>query len=84
MRSDSPAAAIRSRASACCSVDSVIDRTVAPRRGGADRELAPAGADLEHPGAGADAGDVEQPLDLPDLGAGQVAVVVARRRAPDE
>ena len=43
--------------------------------GGADRELAPAGADLEHPGALADAGDVEQPLDLAHLRLRQVGRV---------
>ena len=36
--------------------------------GGPDRELAPAGADLEEPGAGADARAVEEPFDLADLG----------------
>ena len=40
--------------------------------GGADRELAPAGADLEHPGALGDAGLVEQPLDLAALRLGEV------------
>ena len=53
--------------------------TRAPRRGGADRELAPAGADLEDPGALADAGLVEQPLDLAGLGLEQVVVPAGRR-----
>ena len=50
-RSASPAAAIRASASAFCSVESVIVRTRRAPPGGPDRELAPAGADLEHPGA---------------------------------
>ena len=49
--------------------------------GGADRELAPAGADLEHPGALADAGLVEQPLDLARLRLGERLAVAALGRA---
>ena len=52
--------------------------------GGADRELAPAGADLEHAAAVGDAGLVEQPLDLAALRLGEVGVVeqrVRRRRS---
>ena len=43
-------------------------RTVGAARRGPDRQLAPAGADLEQPGAGSDPGRVEQPVDLAPLG----------------
>ena len=46
--------------------------------GGPDRELAPAGADLEDPGAVGDAGLVEQALDLAALRLGEVGVVEER------
>ena len=39
--------------------------------GGPEGQLAPAGADLQHPGALPDAGLVQQPVDLGLLGAGQ-------------
>ena len=55
-------------ASAFCSVDRVIERDRRAAAGGADAQLAPAGADLEHPAARADAGLVEQALDLAALG----------------
>ena len=72
---------MRSSASACCSLDSVTECTVGAAAGGADRELAPAGADLEHPGARADAGLVEQPVDLAALGLRErPAAGVERRR----
>ena len=57
-----------------------------PPTGGADRQLAPAGADLEHPAAVPDVGGVEEGVDLAELGLVEVLLrarsgVVEQRRA---
>ena len=55
---------MRARASACCSLDRVTRGDGGATGGGTDRELAPAGADLEDPAALTHAGGVEHPVDL--------------------
>ena len=54
--------------------------TRAPRAGGPDGQLAPAGADLQQRVPGADPGEVEQPVDLAVLGGREQAA--ARRGKP--
>jgi hypothetical protein len=61
---------MRRRARSRCSVEIVSEWTVRPA-GRPDRELSPAGADLEQPGAGAHADLVEQRVHLAPLGVGQ-------------
>ena len=71
-RSDRPAAATRCLARRCCSADSVIEWTCAPRAAALQAQFAPAGADLQYPAARADARGVQQAVDLASLRVGQV------------
>ena len=72
-RSDNPAAATRRVDSALLLLGQRHRSDLCAPRGRAEAQLAPTGADLEYPGAGAHPCDLQKAVDLAALRAGEVA-----------